>query len=310
MKKTFLLVAASFLVAVSCGRNTVNPVTPPEQKPESEPVPVELRLASFNIRLDTSSDTGTRDWQARKDNCMAVVRNHAFDVFGLQEVLLNQQKDFKALLPEYDFYFVGRDNGVSGEAVGVGYRKDLFELLEWERFWLSDTPDKPSDSMNWGGMTRRRVAAWVKLRHKASGKQFYFLSTHLEVNNDGKDYAGVREKSARLIIERMHKENPDGLPQFVVGDMNPGSDEEAALKAFRNAYSDSFRLAEEKGFREGPKATYQAFDPSRDLDKANSHPSDLIFFTKGKLRGFSALTDKFDGNYPSDHLPVLALIEI
>ena len=310
MKKVFFLMAAVLLVAVSCRENQVNPVTPPDPKTEPEAEPVELRLASFNIRLDTDADTGYKDWQARKANCMAVVRNHGFDVFGLQEVLANQQKDFKEMLPEYAFYFVGRDTGTSGEAVGIGYRQDRFEIVDWGRFWLSDTPDKPSGSVNWGGMTRHRVAAWVKLQHKASGKQFYYLSTHLEVNNSGNDYAGVREKSAQLIIERMHQENGTGLPQFVVGDMNPDSDEEAALKAFRAAYSDSFRVAEEKGFREGPKGTYQAFDPSRDLNKASSHPSDLIFYTTDKLKSFSALTDKFDGYYPSDHLPVMAVFEL
>lgn len=314
MKKVLFLTAAAFLMTVACAENTVNPVTPPkpatETETENEPEPVELTLASFNIRLDTSSDTDYKDWQARKANCMAVVRNHAFDVFGLQEVLANQQTDFKEMLPEYDFYFVGRDTGISGEAVGVGYRKDKFELVEWGRFWLSDTPDKASNSLNWGGMTRHRVCAWVRLQHKASGKNFYFLSTHLEVDNNGNSYAGVREKSAQLIISRLREENSLGLPQFVVGDMNPGSDEEAALQAFRLAYSDSFRVAEEKGVREGPKATYQAFDPSRDLNKASSHPSDFIFYTLGKLKRFSALTDKFGGYYPSDHLPVMTVIEI
>ena len=311
MKKILFLIAATLLMtAAACSGNTVYPVTPPEPKTEPEDVPAELRLASFNIRLDTSSDTDYKDWQARKENCAAVVRNRAFDVFGLQEVLANQQADFKSMLPEYGFYFVGRDTGTSGEAVGVAYRLDKFEILDWNRFWLSDTPDKPSGSLNWGGMSRHRVAAWVLLRHRASGKQFYFLSTHLEVNNNGNDYSSVREKSARLIIERMHQENSGGLPQFVVGDMNPNADDEAALTAFRAAYNDSFRVAEEKGVREGPKATYQAFDPSRDLNKASSHPSDLIFYTTGKLKSFSALTDKFGGYYPSDHLPVVAVIEI
>lgn len=308
MKKIFVLMASALLL-VACGKKDTPEPPVPEPEPE-ESIPASLKLGSFNIRLDTSDDTGYKDWQARKENCMAVVRNHEFDVFGLQEVLANQQSDFKTLLQEYGFYFVGRDTGTGGEAVGVGYRKDKFELLEWDRFWLSDTPDKPSGSVNWGGMTRKRVAAWVKLRHKESGKLFFFLATHLEVNNNGNNYAEVRKKSADLIISRMREENKDNLPIFVVGDMNPESDEEAALQAFRAAYKDSFRVAEEKGVREGPKATYQAFDPSRDLNKASSHPSDFIFYTEGDIAGFAALTDKFDGYYPSDHLPVIANITL
>lgn len=306
MKKNFIYLMLA--LAVACGKkDNPTPEPPPEPEPEIE---ASLNLGSFNIRLDTTDDTEHKDWQARKANCATVVKEHEFDVFGLQEVLLNQQKDMKALLPEYGFYFVGRDNGSAGEAVGVGYRTDKFEILDWDRFWLSDTPDKPSDSVNWGGMTRKRVAAWVLLKHRESGKSFYFLSTHLEVNNSGKSYEGVRKKSADLIISRMNEINTDGLPIFVVGDMNPESDEEPALKAFRAAYKDAFRVADEKGVREGPKGTFQAFDPNRNLDAASSHPSDLVFFTKGDVRSFKALTDKFEGYYPSDHLPVVAKIVI
>ena len=309
MKRILALMTALSMALTASGCKT-DPEPEPLPDPEPEPVPVELNLASFNIRLDTASDTDYKDWQARKENCMTVIRDHDFDVFGLQEVLYNQQGNFKEMLPEYAFYFVGRDNGVGGEAVGVGYKRDKFEIVEWDKFWLSDTPDKASGSLNWGGMSRHRVAAWVRLRHKESGKEFYFLSTHLEVNNNGTSYAGVREKSAQLIISRMKDENSAGLPLFVVGDMNPESDTEPALEAFRTAYGDAFRVAEEKGVRQGPKATYQAFDPSRNLDKATSHPSDLIFFSAGEVKGFSALTDKFGGYYPSDHLPVVAKMEI
>ena len=101
MMKSYRLItiAAAMLIVVGCGctKNKVNPVVPPE--PEPEDIPIELNLASFNIRLDTSSDTEYKDWQARKANCMAVVRTHDFDVFGLQEVLANQQNNFKEMLP-------------------------------------------------------------------------------------------------------------------------------------------------------------------------------------------------------------------
>ena len=291
-------------LAVACGKKDE-----PTPEPPPEPVYAELNVGSFNIRLDTSDDTDYKDWQARKANCAAIVTNHDFDVFGLQEVLYNQQKDLKELLPDYTFYFVGRDNGVSGEAVGVAFKTSRFELLDWNRFWLSDTPDTPSNSLNWGGMTRKRVAAWVLLEEKESHKQFYYLATHLEVNNNGNDYSGVREKSAQLIIDRMNALAADGKPLFVVGDMNPASDEEAALKAFRAVYKDSFRVAEEMGTRTGPKGTYQAFDPSRNLNGANSRPYDFIFYSgEVELKSFSSLPDLFDGHYPSDHLPVVAKV--
>ena len=97
MRKLLVLMAAALLLAVTCGENKVNPVTPPEPEPEQTD-PADLKLGSFNIRLDTSSDTDYKDWQARKENCMTVVRTHDFDVFGLQEVLANQQSNFKEMV--------------------------------------------------------------------------------------------------------------------------------------------------------------------------------------------------------------------
>ena len=70
-----------------------------------------------------------------------------------------------------------------------------------------------------------------------------------------------------------------------------------------------FRVAEEMGTRTGPKGTYQAFDPSRNLNGANSRPYDFIFYSgEVELKSFSSLPDLFDGHYPSDHLPVVAKV--
>lgn len=305
-----LLFSCAVLALFACTKPQPEPEPEPEPVPEEEPAePITINVASFNIRLATTADTDYKSWASRKENCAAVIKNHDFDVVGFQEVLAVQQTDLKNLLPDYSFYFVGRDTGISGEAVGVAWKKADYELMEWDRFWLSATPDKPSSSLSWGGMSRNRVASWVLLRHKASGKEFYFLATHLEVDNNGTSYADIRAKSAELIVERMNGENSRKLPLFIVGDMNPASDDEEALGIFRAAFSDSFREAESKGVRQGPKGTYQAFDPNRNLDKASSHPFDFIFHNEAvELLGFSALTDKFGGYYPSDHLPVTAKV--
>ena len=218
------LVAFLLLLPVSCGKpggGSGNPVDPPEQ--ETGPT---VRIASFNIRFATDSDTGVRAWSARKEACTKVVQQYNFGVWGLQEVLSSQQTDLKALLPQYDFYFVGRDDGTAGEAVGIAWLKSKYECLDKGRFWLSPTPDVPSGSEAWGGISRHRVAVWARFREMSSGKNFYIFSTHLEV---GEDYTDVRLKSAELVVARENQLNISGLPVFIVGDMNPIAPTEKAM---------------------------------------------------------------------------------
>ncbi|MBO4263351.1 MAG: endonuclease/exonuclease/phosphatase family protein [Bacteroidales bacterium] len=290
--------AACTVLGCSCGK------TPVPDDPEVPEKQAEVNMATFNIRLDTTSDTEEKDWGARKANCADLVQKYGFDVFGMQEVLANQQADLRSLLPGYCFNFVGRNDGTNGEAVGIAYNPERIEPVEQGRFWLSSTPDVPSNSLEWGGMTRRRVAVWMRLRDKASRKEFYFLATHLEVNNNGNDYSGVREKSARLIMDRMQAEATDGTPVFIVGDFNPAKSDEAALEAFRTVYADAFRVAEEGGFREGPRATFNGFNKNADMTR-DSRP-DIVFYTPSvTLQRYIAIDDRYDGNWPSDHIPVL-----
>ena len=309
MKTKYYSLMCALLLVAACGKGQVTPTPEPEPQPEPEPVPEvkeELKVGSFNIRFDTDDDTGTKDWAARKANVAEVVKTHGFDVFGIQEALYNQQNDLISLLPSYSFYFVGRNNGITGEAVGVGYDPVKFILLDKGRFWLSDTPDTPSNSLNWNGMDRNRVAAWVHLSDAVTEKEFYVLSTHLEVNNHGIKYDGVREKSAELIINRMKSINTTSAPVFVLGDLNPAAADEAALELFRAEYQDTFRVADEKGTRKGPKGTFQGFNVEKDLNTETSFPGDYIFCSKGvEVRSFEAITDTFDDTYPSDHLPVV-----
>ena len=64
------------------------------------------------------------------------------------------------------------------------------------------------------------------------------------------------------------------------------------------------------GVREGPVGSYNGFNPDVNLE-TQSRRGDYIFY-KGdvKLLGYRCIDDKFDGQYPSDHLPVMADMQI
>ena len=277
------------------------------QTPPAKEVLDTLNLATFNIRYATSQDTGVKSWASRKASVIASVKDNDFDVVGFQEVLANQQTDLKNALTDYAFYFVGRDDGTNGEAVGIAYRTSRLTPLDYGRFWLSPTPDQPSNAQDWGGPSRKRIAAWFKFKDLKTGKQFYYMSTHLEV---GEEYINVREKSAELIIAREKSINTKELPFFVVGDMNPIAPTEVPMRKLREVFSDTFQEADKGGLREGPIGTYNGFNPSANME-SHGKRGDYIF-AKGEydLKRYKVIDTKFSGQYPSDHLPVMITVTL
>lgn len=308
---SLLALAASLILfpASSCGKQPggESGENPGIDNPPAEEIGTAARLASFNIRFATEDDTGVKAWDTRKVSCAKVVERYSFGVFGIQEALPVQQSDLAVLLPAYSFYFVGRDDGTVGEAVGVAWLTEKYECKSKGHFWLSPTPDIPSGSMEWGGLSRHRVAVWAVFEDKGSGAEFFFLATHLEV---GEDYTDVRLKSAELIIEKEKALNPDGFPAFVVGDMNPIAPTEKSMRKFRETYVDSWQQADADGTREGPIGSYNAFNPDVNLE-TQSRRGDYIFY-KGdvSLVRYKCIDDQFGGQYPSDHVPVMVDVKL
>ena len=102
---------------------------------------------------------------------------HKAYIAGLQEALKDQVDDLTELLPEYNWFGVGRDDGKeAGEFMAVFYRKDRFDVLEQSTFWLSETPESPTKG--WDAMCYR-VVTWGKFKDKITGKTFYLFNTHL-----------------------------------------------------------------------------------------------------------------------------------
>ena len=81
----------------------------------------------------------------------------------MQEVLHNQFQDLRAGLPEYDGIGVGRDDGkTAGEYAPLFYRKDKYEVLDSNTFWLAENPDSVG-MMGWDAVCVR-IATWAKFK--------------------------------------------------------------------------------------------------------------------------------------------------
>jgi endonuclease/exonuclease/phosphatase family metal-dependent hydrolase len=253
-----------------------------------------IRVMTYNIRYDNSGDGDDR-WIHRKQTVADAIEQHA-DIAGLQEVLYVQLTELKRLLPEFDAYGVGRDDGkLRGEHSPVFYRKDRFEPLDSGTFWLSPTPDQPG-SKGWDAALPR-IASWVKLKDKRTGKQLLFVSSHF-------DHMGnqAREESGKLLAAKLPKLACD-LPMILVGDLNTLPDT-PPLAALTKVLQDTRGMVKEPT---GPDGTWNAFQK---IETGNR--IDFILVGPGITATAHCTLDPRTpaGRFGSDHLPVQAEITI
>lgn len=257
--------------------------------------PAPFNVATYNLRLDTEDD-GVNQWPHRKDAVRALVRYHGFDLFGTQEGLPNQIDDL-AEMAEFDHVGVGRDDGRrEGEHSAIFFRRARFQLLAHGDFWLSETPERPS--VGWDGRCCNRLASWAKLRDRRTGRAFAVFNAHF-------DHEGVvaRRESARLILRKAH-EIAGPLPFICLGDFNSTPESDAA-RVLAAELRDARAIVTSAPY--GPVGTFNGFR----IDAPLTDRIDYIFVgPRFEVQTYAALTDSFQGRFPSDHLPVVARIAL
>ena len=169
-----------------------------------------IRVLQFNLRLISSSD-GNNNWYYRCNDVAAYCHDVRPDMFGLQEVTPAQRTFMINAMTEYASVGLGRDGGQTGEHCPVFYLKSKYELEKSGTFWLSDTPDKVSNT--WGAACRR-IVSWTILRNKQTGERLCYANTHFDHVSES-----ARDKSSRLTKQRLREYAP-GLPIIITGDYN------------------------------------------------------------------------------------------
>ena len=179
----------------------------------------DLRIVSANVMADLKNySSATEDYPIgrRAEIFFGMLELYQPTVVGVQEFCKNWEAAFHSYRYAGDWGYVTYPNArVSGENVfsGILYRKNLLTLLDSGMTYYS--------AYNNG---RCRCVTWAKLRVNATGREFYFVSTHWDGAETENTYQQVAELS-----DFVNGWVEAGYPVFTTGDFNS------------NEYSGAFR---------------------------------------------------------------------
>lgn len=255
-----------------------------------------VRLMSFNVRYDTAKD-GVHNWTHRRRLVADTIDYHDPDVVGVQEAMTHQLRELEAMLPQYAWVGDARNTvTASGEHTAIGYRRDRFEAAGTDTFWLSSTPEE-ADSVGWDAR-HPRVATWARLHDRASGEGLLAMNTHLDHRGER-----ARREGITLALDRLAA-LCDGEATVLCGDFNCVVGGPAYRAANEYDLGGGRRLRDSRDLAphcHGPTTTrtdFEALVPDMGIDHV--FVSDDVDVT-----GWSAVTDRDDTHYASDHLPVV-----
>lgn len=244
---------------------------------------------SFNLRYASNAEPNS--WASRRPAMAQLLLTERPTILGTQEGLYPQLLDIVHDLPDhYDWIGLGRAGGSHDEFMAIFFDTLRLEPLEFDHHWLSATPNVVG-SRSWGNNVIRMVT-WVRFADRLTGRQFVAVNTHFDHESENS-----RLRSAEFVRSRL-----DGvtLPVVLTGDFNAPA-ASPTYDLLIGGMTDTW-LA---GPRTSPAyGTFHGYGPL----VPNGPRIDWILTRGAVVEGASINSYQRDGQYPSDHLPVQALI--
>lgn len=261
--------------------------------------PPELHVMTYNIRRRLSRVPTRRAdrWTRRRPLVQALLRAEKPSILGVQEALPDQARAVgEALGPRWRMVGHGRGPRGTGEGNPLFIDRERFELLDWSQQSLSEHPDEPG-SRSWGNLVPRALVI-ATVRDRDTGNVLYVVNTHFD-HLSGR----ARVRSAVAVRTRVAGQSH---PAIVMGDLNAGEHSAAIRELFRaGMLRDAWTAAEERITPAwGTFADYRR-------PRLGGSRIDWIGVTESVTVTRAGVNDqRFDGSWPSDHLPVQIAVRV
>ena len=307
MKTTSILLVALLVLVMMFGFVGCQPTDEPAgSSSDNGPAdPITFTFMTYNVRVQVSNDADKRvPYDTVKDRAPLILQHIADadpDVLCIQEWTGNHTMEVAPSLEEqYEILVFQR--GDFFESCAILYKKDRFELISTEHFWLSETPEEPSKSWD---ADYPRIYASALLRDKLSNKTFRAGTTHL-------DLATVaRGKQRKMVVD--HTAN-SAEPAIVCGDFNFDARHDLYLYCI-NTLNDCRTLvtnATTTASYNGYNVDGQILDADGAVKNGYGYPIDQIFVKRDAftVHSYSVLNYLIDGKFSSDHFPIVVELSI
>lgn len=255
-----------------------------------------LKVISYNLR---NSAAGPPDapWPERLQLLLRFLEQEQPTILGTQEGFIDAITDIADGLPKhYAWEGRGRRGGDEDESCAIFYDTRRIEVLAVSHQWLSDTPEEIA-STTWGNELPRMFTA-LTVRDRESDLTFEVVNTHFDHVSDN-----ARARSAEQLRDRVLVAESAGRPSIVLGDFNAAAgacpEYDILLQTpLRDSYLDA---GSHQGI--GTFNDYRTPGPGPRIDWILTSP-DL------KLEAARIIDNRTPDGYPSDHLPVEAVLAL
>lgn len=254
-----------------------------------------FKIVTFNLRYLYDGD-GVNSYIHRSGMIRNKINLEKADVIGFQEATPQIIDDLIENIPEYHVIYNGRDADLGGEGLAIALRKETVELMNFDSFWLSETPYVPG-SRNEIQSACPRICQQVLVRLRRTNKTCWIFNNHLDHFQD--DMSRILE--IKQVMERV-KECKERwkAPVFILGDLN--SVPQSEVINYCNNYQD-VKLTD-LTVNSGP--TFHGFGKAEIFKKIDYIFSDI----DSKDFKVECWKDECNGIYLSDHYPICVILKL
>ena len=250
------------------------------------------KIMTLNMLTDVIYSFGDDRFSRRIIGMNEMIRTHHPDLIGVQELTGKMFRYMDEIFNEYELIGENRHSRILNEYSAILYKKDKFDVLENDTYWLSPEPKAKGSRFRLSQFPR--IVTYALLKDKETGETFTFFNTHLD-----QTFNSVRKKQAE-VLRGIILDKQKGKFTAVTGDFNALSD------------SDPLRVLCDAGLKDTAMDSLGSTLRGK-IGSAiqRNRPIDHILISEHiEAYKLIKIDQKYDGYWVSDHYPLMIEMEI